>query len=1003
MAIFISIVVIISFAVFSAIMYFMLANTFFNDIVRDNSENSQIVASNIGVFVENAYNLTQELALNSDVTSMDPETQQKLLDSVIQRYPLIDNLSIIKTADGWQTARAKGEITNLSQRWWFKKMLTDNSSFVSKDFFTLSTQTAANYAVTSIYYPIYKDHDFVGIFATNFKMGFLKEYVRRLNGDTAGRYSYVLDSEGTVIAHPDNRQVAEMYNYKTAQKTLAMKDATGKPIVEAGYQKLEDQAIVLPVELQRIAQLVLQGNTGTAEYIDLDGKSILCSYAPITLPGSSGHWAVITVQDKGLAMAPVQKIFIAIVFIALIIVIGLIIIILRRMKDVRMVNTKLSDANRELENARQQVVASNVQLQEINASLEEEISERCKIQAELSAVNESMQDTNQNLLAEIMTRQAAEDALVLRERQCRAITSLIVKNPDSPENLLRTILSDALNMVDAPVGFIALTDENEHKVTVAYVKGDIYQMDEQFSLDQGLFSIVYSTGQLLYVADYRAFLQRINKQSLARVTSAVMLPLKCGNQVIGMFAAAWLDRLHQVNQDNLDALQQFADLVAVTLENAQTRTQIQQLAYQDALTGFPNRASLNRRLTEEMEQDELNQACGCLMFVDMDDLKTVNDTYGHNYGDDVICAVGKHIAQAMGAGSYVARLGGDEFVVLLSGEHDSARIHKIADHLLEILTRDYVIGEDSIHLSASIGIAVYPEDGTTAGDILKNADSAMYAAKQAGKNCWRFYETSMQTETYERMVLTNSLRHAIERDEFTLHYQPQVDEQGKIVSYEALLRWNSHEFGSVSPERFISLAEQSGLIMSIGQWVLQTACRFARKLAEVGRQDCKVSANVSPRQLADDHFETIVRDAIIAAGIEPSQLVIEITESVLLGSVEESIQKLERLRNLGVGASLDDFGTGFSSLTYLQQLPVQELKIDRSFIESVLEVPVRKTLVRSIIEMAHALNLRVVAEGVETCEQWDFLVSCQCDLAQGYLFSRPLPESEVLQKLPKDA
>ena len=302
-------------------------------------------------------------------------------------------------------------------------------------------------------------------------------------------------------------------------------------------------------------------------------------------------------------------------------------------------------------------------------------------------------------------------------------------------------------------------------------------------------------------------------------------------------------------------------------------------------------------------------------------------------------------------------------------------------------------------MSASIGIAVYPEDGLTADDILKNADNAMYAAKHAGKNCWKFYEASMLMRAYETMVLTNNLRHAIDRNELSLHYQPQVDALGRIVSFEALLRWHSWKFGNVSPERFISLAEQSGLILPIGQWVLQEACQFAARLAEMGWSDCKVSANVSPRQLADVNFETIVHEAIAIAGIEPSQLVIEITESGLLGSVEDSIEKLERLRQLGIGASLDDFGTGFSSLTYLQQLPVQELKIDRSFIESILEVPIRKTLVRSIVDMAHALSLRVVAEGVETREQWDFLISCQCDLAQGYLFSRPLPENEALQKL----
>ena len=731
-----------------------------------------------------------------------------------------------------------------------------------------------------------------------------------------------------------------------------------------------------------------------------------------SLFGTISYWAAITLQNKELAMASIKKIFIMITFVAFIIVLWLIIIILRRTNDLQTLNNELIDTNNDLENARYKVINSNQQLQEINSNLEEEINERSKMEKQLSdanqeiiamneeviATNESLHYTNQKLLMEIQNRQEVEEALLFREKQYRAITSLIIHNPDDQANLLYTILNDALLMLQAPAGFIAMINDNSNLVTVSYVQGGVYEENEQFALDQGMFGIVYSTKKLLYVEDYRTFLQRINKKSLDRLTSVVMLPLKYRDRVIGLFAVAWMDTPYVVKQDNLEALQNFADLASVSLENARTRATIEKFAYQDALTGLPNRASFTMRLIKEMDQTGLQENGGFLMFIDIDDLKTVNDTYGHACGDSVICTAGHHILASGGEGAFVARLGGDEFVVLKAGETDRNRIGEIADKILKVLSRDYSVGESLIHLSSSIGIAVYPDDGTTAGDILKNADNAMYAAKKAGKNCWRFYETKMQTDAYERMVLTNSLRRAIERRELSLHYQPQVDiETETIVGFEALLRWNSVEYGSVSPNQFIPLAEKSGLILPIGEWVLLEACRFARKLADIDRGKYTVSANVSPRQLADVNFESIVQKAIAETEIQPSQLQIEITESGLLGCVEESIQKLLRIRTMGVGLSLDDFGTGFSSLTYLQQLPVSELKIDKSFIDSILDISEKKTLVYSVIDMAHALNLKVVAEGVEIREQCEYLRYCHCDRVQGYLFSRPLPESEIFQ------
>jgi len=302
-------------------------------------------------------------------------------------------------------------------------------------------------------------------------------------------------------------------------------------------------------------------------------------------------------------------------------------------------------------------------------------------------------------------------------------------------------------------------------------------------------------------------------------------------------------------------------------------------------------------------------------------------------------------------------------------------------------------------MSASIGIAVYPHDGDDVEEILKKSDIAMSAAKKAGKSCWRFYEPIFLEEAYEKMMLTNSLRRALERGELCLHYQPQLTVEGIVIGFEALLRWNSAEYGCVSPVRFIPLAEKSGLIVTIGKWVLQEACRFARRLADMGNSTIHVAVNISPKQLLADDFVDSVRRSIADADIVPAQLEIEITESALIESIEESISKLDQLRDSGLMISLDDFGTGYSSLTYLRRLPVGVLKIDKSFIDKIASDNIQLKLVGSIIDLGHALGLIIVAEGVENADQLELLTKYGCDRIQGYIFSPPIPEDEAIKFL----
>ena len=444
----------------------------------------------------------------------------------------------------------------------------------------------------------------------------------------------------------------------------------------------------------------------------------------------------------------------------------------------------------------------------------------------------------------------------------------------------------------------------------------------------------------------------------------------------------------------------FAILAMDITDEQQHAQTVERLAYYDALTGLPNRAHLSKVLRREMEEQAAEFCCGALLYLDMDDLKLVNDSYGHSYGDAILITAAMHMVSLAEPGSLVARVGGDEFIIWIPGAREKQPIEAFAEELVETLSREYEVRELAFHSSASIGIAIYPEHGSNAEEILKNADAALYEAKRNGKRCWRFFEQSLQDTAYEQMQLLNGLRNAIANDELVVHYQPQIAiSKMRIVAFEALLRWKSAKHGNISPAIFIPLAEKSHLINEIGAWVLQESCRFCRRLINAGYASLRVAVNVSPRQLATADFIEVVQAAINSANIDPSHLEVEITESVFIETMDDSVEKLMLLKNLGVHVTLDDFGTGYSSLTYLRNLPVDTLKIDKSFIDRIAEDATQSSLIASIVEMSHVLGLTVVAEGVETNEQLQQLRECRCDMFQGYIASRPLPEPEAVKLL----
>ncbi|MCS0589101.1 EAL domain-containing protein [Massilia norwichensis] len=426
----------------------------------------------------------------------------------------------------------------------------------------------------------------------------------------------------------------------------------------------------------------------------------------------------------------------------------------------------------------------------------------------------------------------------------------------------------------------------------------------------------------------------------------------------------------------------------------QAESRLQELATHDTLTGLPNRALLHERL-QRMLDDCAPDRVVAVMFLDLDRFKEVNDSFGHEHGDLLLCEVAARLRKVLRPSDVVARLGGDEFVVAAecggsAGGPGAAAA--IAAKLLEVLTLPVTVGAQDVVVGASIGISMYPIDAATRELLFQTADTAMYRAKAEGRNRYRFFEAEMTVAARARMALELSLRPALAREEFELHYQPRVDLRSMaVVGMEALIRWRHPQQGMVPPQQFIGIAEETGLIVPIGRWVLREACRQTRRLIDEFGRPIRVSVNVSARQLAQPAFAAEVREALADTGLAPSALELELTESALIEDLERTAAMLGELQALGVKLAVDDFGTGYSGLAYLRRLPIDVLKLDRSF---VLQDDGRISafdFVKAFVDMAHALQLSVVAEGVETVEVLDFLRAASCDEAQGYLLGRPLP------------
>lgn len=444
----------------------------------------------------------------------------------------------------------------------------------------------------------------------------------------------------------------------------------------------------------------------------------------------------------------------------------------------------------------------------------------------------------------------------------------------------------------------------------------------------------------------------------------------------------------------------FEGTVEAITERKLHEAEIQFQATHDALTGLPNRTLLYDRMQQAVLHSERYGNLTAIAFLDLDQFKFINDSLGHQVGDELLKITAQRLTSCLRESDTVARQGGDEFVLLLTDQPNEEAITQTMQRVLHEVSQPWKANDLEFQITCSIGLTLCPDDGRDAETLLKNADSAMYKAKELGRNNFQYFSAEMNTSVTDRLELLNRLRQAITNEDFVLHYQPKVSlASHRIVGAEALVRWNSAHSGMVSPASFIPLAEETGLIIPLGVWVLRTACRQNRAWQDAGYPPIPISVNLSPRQLARGDIVEVVKRILDETGLQAQYLELEITESVMTTDVEKSFALLTQLRALGVKISLDDFGTGYSSLSYLKRFPVDTLKIDQSFVRDIATDQDSGAIVKAIISLGRNLNLTVLAEGIETDDQFRFLLANGCDEGQGYLMSKPIPNKNFVDLL----
>ncbi len=517
----------------------------------------------------------------------------------------------------------------------------------------------------------------------------------------------------------------------------------------------------------------------------------------------------------------------------------------------------------------------------------------------------------------------------------------------------------------------------------------------------GLLRRVLANGKPVWITDVVAEVgfQRASRAAKAGLHAAFAFPIVFGDDILGVME--FFSRVSRPHDEVvLQSVGSIGAQIGQFMARRQAEERVHHLAHYDELTGLPNRGMFSRSLSHALIRARRHDKPLAILFIDLDRFKNINDSLGHEAGDRVLAEVAQRLLGCLREGDTIGRLGGDEFVVLIEELPEPMHVATVAQKILAAVVKPFIVGAQEFNITASIGISTCPDDSDDMQDLLRNADIAMYRAKEQGKNNYQFYSARMNIHTVERLALESGLRRALERNEFILHYQPKVDiGSGHITGLEALVRWQQRATELIAPAQFIALAEETGLIVPIGEWVLRTACARNQLWRKQGLPPLRTAVNLSARQFAHENLSQDVARVLDETGLDPAALEFEITESMVMHDPERAVKLLTRLKGMGIHLSIDDFGTGYSSLSYLKRFPLDSVKIDRSFIRDIPGDADDAAITRAIIAMAHSLRLKVIAEGVETEAQLSFLREHGCDEMQGYYFSKPLPEDELLRLL----
>ena len=578
-------------------------------------------------------------------------------------------------------------------------------------------------------------------------------------------------------------------------------------------------------------------------------------------------------------------------------------------------------------------------------------------------------------------------------------TAISLMDRHDPKELLETIITRAAGLLGTPHGFIYMVEPDEQSLVVRYGIGVFSgYLDYRLAVTDGVGGMVVRERRAVAIDDYDAWSGRASDMPTSLFGSVVGVPLTSGARVIGVIGLASGAIERRFGEREIAALTRFAQLASIALDNANLFEAAQRGALYDPITGLPNRELLSDRIAHSLSwtrqggDDPI-----ALILLDLDRFKSINESLGHVVGDQLLAAVGERLSSSLRPGDTVARFGGDEFGIILDGISGLDEVHRVADRIIETLRAPFTLGDREWFVNASLGVAIAVPGRSDTGDLFREAEIALVQAKRGAGMRYTMFEPAMSAATMERVELENDLRRALERDELRLHYQPLVDlASDRIVGLEALVRWQHPTRGLVQPLSFIPLAEETGLIIPLGRWVLETACRQARKWMDALPDSRLVmSVNLSARQFMQPDLVDQVAAILGDTGLPAELLELEITESVLMDQTEAGTRALRALRELGVQLVLDDFGTGYSSLSYLKHLPLDTIKIDRSFVNGLEGDDANLPIVQAVIALAHGLGIDVVAEGIETAAQLARLRTLMCDRGQGFFYARPMPAADL--------